>query len=335
VKRSQNWWTIPDLPGSARVVDLGAGGPAIPFPMGVSRIFLSSDIRRVKDVINLGGEAEVVTSIPELDCDVVLYEPHQREAKHRVFERIDGAFRNLPLGGRLYTAGRKNRGVASYVNRVEAVFGNATLIGRADRTRVYASEKRSAEPGEPPINARRTFHVEATDGESLTFASEAGVFSADRFDPGSQLLVHTLLPTSASRILDVGCGCGVIGISLAHGSPGSELIAIDCNALAVECTEENLRQNGLSDRSKATIGDLYDNVEGERFDLVVSNPPFHEGNAVAHPLIQEGRGRLAPGGRLVIVVMRPDPYLIAMRQVFSKSQILAAYGGYSVLEATA
>jgi 16S rRNA (guanine1207-N2)-methyltransferase len=335
MKRADIWWKIPEVSQDCRLLDFGAGGPPAASSLRCAATFLTSDIRRYREADAEGKHAacKLITDVDtDGPVDVVLYEPAQREAKLRGFEVIDGSFRALVPGGRFYLAGRKDRGAESYRDRIREVFGNVALIGRSKRTRVYEATKNTDKSAAARIDASTTFQVTAADGRDLSFVSRAGVFSADGLDPGSRTLIDAISPLVSGRVLDLGCGAGTVGIMLASG--GSDgLTMVDVNAMAAACAAENAARNGMGDRTTVLNDDLYGMLDNQTFEWVVSNPPFHEGNAVAHPLIEGAASHLSDGGRLALVVMRIEPFLKALERVFFDARILHQSQGYSVLVA--
>jgi 16S rRNA (guanine1207-N2)-methyltransferase len=335
--RASNWLEIPEIGPEDRVLDLGAAGRSIALSGARydTGTFLTSDIRLYEAACKGGIQAELISGFPEVD-DVAcaVYEPPQRESKTRVFELLDGAFRALKIGGSCWIAGRKNRGVESYRNRLKDTFGNASHVGRAGRTRVYRAIKEASQPLLPPVDPFETYQALVRGTEELTFECRAGVFSADDFDPGSRLLVDTVGSIDSGSVLDVGCGAGVIGISLVSGKSVARLAMVDSSALAIWCAERNVAGNDLSSRSEVNVGNLYGPYADRRFDLIVSNPPFHEGSAVSLPLIEGAPLHLTESGRLVLVVMRADPYLRALENHFAEVEVVSRDGPYSILSAT-
>ncbi|HAA76997.1 TPA: hypothetical protein DCE37_17950 [Candidatus Latescibacteria bacterium] len=329
MRRGKEWpETLVFEPG-AHVLDLGAQGEPTPLG-GVSHTFFASDIRSHSRAASAGLESVLGADLPDgTRFDHAVFEPYQRASKQRVFELIDQVYAALKTGGSLSLAGRKNRGVESYCRRMQDVFGNVSLEGRAGRTRVFESRKSSPDPFSPPVDPFIQFEDNES-GQTLTYRTRAGVFSADGFDEGSRLLARTLRSSQPTDILDCGCGAGTIGLSLAALGNG-RLTMVDSSALSVWSARENIRLNGLEARAEAHLSDLYAAVPNRKFDLIVSNPPFHEGSAVASPLIWQAPDHLTAGGRLALVCMRVEPYLKALGEVFQKADILAEEGPYTVL----
>lgn len=137
---------------------------------------------------------------------------------------------------------------------------------------------------------------------SLSFFSDNGVFSKNHLDYGSKLLVETMVQNCKIKqnILDVGCGYGFIGISLAK-ILNSKVTLIDINKRAIHLTEKNCRQNGVD--AKVIVSDLYENVEG-KFDSIVSNPPIRAGKKVVLEILLKAKEFLNKEGQLWFVIRK-------------------------------
>jgi 16S rRNA (guanine1207-N2)-methyltransferase len=105
-----------------------------------------------------------------------------------------------------------------------------------------------------------------------------GVFSADGLDLGTQMLLASLPVTG--KLLDFGCGAGVIGSVLAKRNPALAVTMVDINALALESSRRTLAVNGLSGRVHAS--DVYSDI-AETFQQIVSNPPSMPGSRPSTP----------------------------------------------------
>lgn len=245
----------------------------------------------------------------------------------------------LVPGGELLVGGANSAGAKSVIADARAVFGEPVSSGYRQKHRIA----RFVHPGEaPPLPAWaagegiapgtwQRFTVE-TRGEHIELETQPGVFAGNRVDAGTSLLLKHLAVPAGGRVLDVGCGAGVIGI-VAHRLGAAHVDLVDANLLAVATAARNLERLGVPGRALAS--DTYDAVREERYDLIVSNPPFHRGKevdtSVADRLIDEAPAHLRPGGSLVIVANAFLAYGKRMDRVFREVETVAATRQYHVL----
>lgn len=137
-------------------------------------------------------------------------------------------------------------------------------------------------------------------GRVLTFTSDSGVFGADGLDPGTALLIENLDLEGGERVLDLGCGWGPVGIAAALSSPRGSVLMVDVNRRAVLLSRKNIAANGVVN-AEVVQGSLYEPTGGERFDVIVSNPPYRAGRELVLDLLARAPAHLRPGGRLVVV----------------------------------
>lgn len=137
----------------------------------------------------------------------------------------------------------------------------------------------------------------------VELGTDAGVFSADRVDPGTRLLLLEAPPppTGAAHVADLGCGYGPITVTLAHRAPGARVWALDVNERARACCRANAERLGLANVRVVAPDDVPDDV---RFDVVWSNPPVRIGKVALRELLTRWLDRLVPGGRAWLVVQR-------------------------------
>jgi len=147
---------------------------------------------------------------------------------------------------------------------------------------------------------RRSFETVLRDIR-LRLTSDAGVFSRDGVDYGSRVLIeHMEIPNNA-KVLDIGCGYGPIGLVAARLAPQGHVKLIDINERAVELAQHNAMENGIRNVAFEQ-SDLFSAVEGETFDVILSNPPIRAGKAVVHQLFLESWKHLNPGGAIWVVI---------------------------------
>ena len=137
-------------------------------------------------------------------------------------------------------------------------------------------------------------------GHELRLVSGSGVFAQGRLDIGTSVLFRETEPPAGGRILDLGCGYGVIGLACALAAPSSVVTAVDVNQRAVLLATENAASLGVADRFTASVPE--DVPADAEFDEIWSNPPIRIGKAALHELLLTWLPRLAPGGRAVMVV---------------------------------
>ncbi len=127
----------------------------------------------------------------------------------------------------------------------------------------------------------------------LELATDAGVFSPGRLDPGTRLLLEeSPLPPASGDLLDLGCGYGPVACVLAKRSPGATVWAVDVNERALELCARNARAAGLANVRCVTPGDA--SLPG-RFAAIWSNPPIRIGKGALHALLGRWLARLGPG----------------------------------------
>ena len=327
---------VADLQIGSRVLDLGWEGDCLEClrRTGARVTFVGEDIRAVQkaEALRINGVLSAMPAQVISKAHVAFYKPAQRSAKGQVFEWIDQGFQVLEMGGALYLAGQRNRGIRSYATYLHAVFGNSRRAGRVGRVEIYSAKKERDYPRQAPVDNRMTFELRDLPGSPYSVETRAGVFSRDGLDDGTRLLIDCMEVRSADHVLDWGCGWGALGMVAARLSVKGNATLVDSNIRAVFCAEKNLKRNQISN-AVARVEDARVLDRREKFDLIVSNPPFHDGNSAAHPLIESAFGALRPGGRLMLVVMRPAAYLKHIRRVFGQGKIMAQKDGYVVLQA--
>jgi 16S rRNA (guanine1207-N2)-methyltransferase len=151
----------------------------------------------------------------------------------------------------------------------------------------------TAEPGAPATRSSVEFTAFGTD---FSLVAAGGVFSAQRLDPGTAVLLRKAAPPTARGgvYLDLGCGYGPIAVSLASTSPKATVHAVDVNRRALELVAENARRAGVADRVRpGTPQDVPPDVV---FDEIWSNPPIRIGKAGLHEMLLRWLPRLAPDG---------------------------------------
>nr|WP_240738376.1 class I SAM-dependent methyltransferase [Deinococcus fonticola] len=217
--------------------------------------------------------------------------------------QVAWAHANTPPGGTLYIAGDRDKGFDRYVRAAGAAFGTGETVARDGGMRVAKLVRR---PGPtPPLPPAETYEE-----DGLKVVGLPGVFSAAKPDRATALLLRELegLDFSGQRVLDLGCGTGLIGAWAAKR--GAEVTLVDADLQSVRSAQATLDANGLA--GEVLHSDVGAELGERLFDVILTNPPFHVGRGVvldvAREFIASANKHLKPGGTLYVVANEPLPY---------------------------
>ncbi|MFJ3658585.1 methyltransferase [Streptomyces nigra] len=171
-----------------------------------------------------------------------------------------------------------------------------------------------------------------------TVVNHAGVFCADRLDIGTRFfLAHLPGGRGPRRVVDLGCGNGVVGTAVALANPEAEVLFVDESFQAVASAEATFKANGVPGHAEFRVGDGMAGVPAGSVDLVLNNPPFHSHqattDATAWRMFTGARRALRPGGELWVVGNRHLGYHVKLRRLFGNSEVVASDPKFVVLRA--
>lgn len=171
------------------------------------------------------------------------------------------------------------------------------------------------------------------DSISLSFISDNGVFSKDRIDYGSRLLVDTYLKNKKeiNNFLDVGCGYGFISILLSK-ILGVNGVGVDVNRRALKLAEENAKLNKVNVEFKES--NCYENIDG-RYDLIISNPPIRAGKNIVLSILRGASDYLSDNGELWFVIRKDQGAKSVINEISSlyKIDIVEKSKGFFIIVA--
>ncbi|MDI7658921.1 16S rRNA (guanine(1207)-N(2))-methyltransferase RsmC [Cronobacter universalis] len=268
----------------------------------------------------LVADADIVA-----DSDTLIYywPKNKPEAQFQLMNLLS----LLPVGTDVFVVGENRSGVRS----AEAMLEEYCTLNKIDSARRCGLYHGRLEK-QPAFNADGWWGEYQVD--DLTIKTLPGVFSRDGLDVGSDLLLSTLSPHTKGKVLDVGCGAGVLAAVLASHSPKVRLTLCDVSAPAVEASRATLAANGFE--GEVVASNVFSEIKG-RFDMIISNPPFHDGMETsfeaAQTLIRSAVRHLNIGGELRIVANAFLPYPNVLDETFGNHEVLAQTGRFKVYRA--
>ncbi|WP_428242070.1 methyltransferase [Gynuella sp.] len=258
---------------------------------------------------------------------IILYYPKSK-SEADILTRL--ALSKLAPGGRLWLTGENKGGIKTVPKYFTALGLTARKIDAARHCSLFEVINDATLPEttpEIPVS-----HVQTDNG--LTICSFPGVFGHSKLDQGSLLLLESL-PRLSGKVLDFGCGSGLISATLLQRHPNINMHASDISYNALQATALTLKTNDLPN---ATLwhSDGFNQLD-QRFNHIVSNPPFHEGTkteySVTETFIKQAKTRLANGGSLTIVANGFLKYEPVFEQTFGHCNTLAQAKGFKILQA--
>lgn len=258
-------------------------------------------------------------------CDTLIF--YWPKSKPEAQFQLQQLFSVLPENCDIFIVGENRSGVRS-VEHLLSPFSPMNKIDTARRCSLYHAS----------IEKRPVFNLEAWwqryTLDDVTVNTLPGVFSSDALDNGSQLLLSTFDTPPEGEVLDIGCGAGVLATILAKHSNGLSITLSDVNAAALASSHKTLESNKL--QGTVVASNVYSDIQG-RFDLIISNPPFHDGLntslQAAESLIKDSVKHLKSGGELRLVANAFLPYPEWLDKTFGSHQILAQTGRFKVYQA--
>ncbi|WP_108649328.1 16S rRNA (guanine(1207)-N(2))-methyltransferase RsmC [Dongshaea marina] len=229
---------------------------------------------------------------------------------------------SMQPGALIALAGENRGGIRSAPDLLAPYCSQVTKVDSARRCSLYIGV---LDKEVPPFALAQWINEYSLEhqGEQFTIKALPGVFSSGHLDEGTELLLDHL-PKLSGRVLDFGCGAGVIGSWIKRHNPQAEIEMVDINALALESSRLTLESNGLE--GKVYPSDVFSDIS-PKFDYIVSNPPFHAGLKTHYAATEQFLARsaqyLSNEAKLIIVANAFLQYLPIMGQDFRKVKTVA------------
>jgi 16S rRNA (guanine1207-N2)-methyltransferase len=223
---------------------------------------------------------------------------------------------------------------ASTLRLFEGIIGPTTTTRAHKKSRLVLVERdhsinggHSQHPGSYEVEVDRCYRV----------VNHASLFSRDRLDQGTQLLIeHMPVGEQYRQITDLGCGNGILGIVAAAFNPAAELLFCDESHMAIASARENFQHAFAQTRGvEFRANDCLQGVASNSQDLVLINPPFHQqhsvGDAIAWKMFKDAQRVLVAGGELRVVGNRHLAYHAKLKKLFGNCETIASTSKFVVL----
>lgn len=177
-------------------------------------------------------------------------------------------------------------------------------------------------------------------GDYFELSNHANVFSRQQLDIGARFLLEHLPDCSGKKVIDLGCGNGVIGLHVLRADPDAQVTFVDESFMAVATARMNVEKN-LPDRlpqCNFVSGNCLDDInftDDSKPDMVICNPPFHQQNAItdhiAYQMFKDSHAALKRGGELTIIGNRHLDYPKKLKRLFGGFTVVASNNKFSIL----
>ncbi|EQM66378.1 class I SAM-dependent methyltransferase [Pseudomonas tohonis] len=275
------------------------------------------------------GRCEFSVNAPQAPFEAaVLFLPKSRELTDYLLTALAARLPGKPL----YLVGEKRAGIERAARQLEP-FGKPRKLDSARHCQLWQVQVDQA-PAVPDLEAlAQRYSLDLADGP-LQVVSLPGVFSHGRLDRGSALLLDNLAKLPTGKVLDFGCGAGVLGAALKRRYPQSQLVMLDVDAFAIAASRLTLAANGLE--ADVIAGDGI-HAAPKLLSAIVSNPPFHQGvhtdYQASETLLREAVRHLLVGGELRLVANSFLKYQPLIEQALGGCRTLAEGEGFRIYSA--
>jgi len=278
--------------------------------------------------------ASDLTILEDQQFDICVIDCSSYASNRSLYQLTHAAANRLVVGGTIYAAGPKESGILPLTKRFETLFGNAEpLAYRKGQRIVVALRQGEIGPLAPEDMVTGTFNLDIN-GVEWELERNAGVFAKGEIDDATAMLVGAIDIEPNDRVLDLGCGSGILGMIAATMTPRYEAVLVDADADALAVTRRNCERNHITN-VRIVPSDITDAITNERFTVVVCNPPFHQRGEPAVGLskrfIRGARAVLQHDGRFYVVANRFLPYESRLAESFTTVTEVAGDERYKVL----
>ncbi|MGR6872745.1 methyltransferase [Pseudomonas sp. HK3] len=270
---------------------------------------------------------DVCAPLTQEYSNVVIYLP---KAKARLQYVLDYAMSALTAEGEIWFVGENKGGIKSLGKNLKDDFNSIDKMAIGKHSAIVCAQG----PQRKTTFKLDDYFISHENEHGLSLQSLPGVFSQEKLDKGTQVLLKYLPRKIKGRILDFGCGTGTIASYISQSREYEELEMIDDDFLAVKSAQANIEANKI-EFTEAFASDGFSQIEG-RYNWIVSNPPFHQGIKtdynVTENFLAYAKEHLKLSGKLLIVANEFLNYEVILRENFKGVTTVAKENGFKVIQ---
>ena len=248
-------------------------------------------------------------------------------------DMVEQGYHAVAPGGRFITLSEYERDTAFHKAH-KKVFGKCSESPGSEFGTAFWSTRDPADTARERRRHRTTYHAKIGDRPSMAFESWPGTFSYGRMDDGSRAMLEVADVRPADKVLDMGCGAGVVGCLVSpQCGPTGRVTFVDSSARAIKLAELNAAANGVTNAEYKLSSTMAELPVGN-YDVVLANPPYFANSEVGRLFINTAREVLRPGGRFYFVTKMPVQTIPEIVDTFGGVDTVENRG-YTVVMATA
>ncbi len=263
-------------------------------------------------------------AVPEGPYDLALFMSSTADMTGElVLDQLEDIHAQLAMGGSCVFAYQGECGAV--LKQAREVFGNISIL--VERKGIICAQLIKQNAVVQRRSFQATFSASVPGGEAITLISLPGVFCHRRPDMGGLALAEVVARDvkSGQRILDLGCGCGLVGLLLANRQADVRVTYLDSHARALAATWANVQALGVQASSRLVLSDCGCAAE-ERFDVVAGNPPYYSDYRIAQLFVDCAAQVMDVGARGYLVAKSVEGLTRCVKSRFSEVACIARRG---------
>ncbi|WP_164848352.1 methyltransferase [Halobacteriovorax sp. HLS] len=279
---------------------------------------------------NSNNSAKVISELDQLPCDfqtVILRLPKNLSFFEDILIRLS---QKMKVNTKVVCASMVKHISKGHFDLLNKYIGETTTSLAQKKARlIYADFNGVIHKNKYPLKV-------SIEQWKVPLTNHSNLFSREKLDIGTRFFLENIPKGDFENILDLGCANGIIGLKAKQLNPSSSITFIDESAMAIKSAKENY-SNQFDDSADFVWTNCLEGNEHKKFDLILCNPPFHQGTTVgdfiAIQMFKESHQALKPGGKLRIIGNRHLGYHVKLNKIFGNYTIVNQNKKFVIIDA--